>query len=309
MSVITRGIAPELLEPMVDKIFFQEYMEQPQRYKAVYKNVPMDKAFWDDITVAGVGRFQLLPEGMPIAFTNIVQGARRRETTFNFALGLRISHNMRRDEQHGMIQKFVKDLARSASDSQDRFAHGPINDGHSGSIYLGRFEGDGQRRALWSTGHVPLRNTATTHSNKLNPGVAFNADGIKSALNIFATMQSEEERYISMQPDIVFAHPFLRWDIETLLESTNEPTSADNAINVVKGNRIGVTPEYSEKISDTDSWSLWKRGGEALMYLDREKLRTQQTMDDLTMDAIELAYYSCNVAIGDWHSTVGSAPP
>jgi hypothetical protein len=307
--MLMRGIAPELLEPMVDKIFFQEYMEQPQRYKAVYKNVTMDKAFYDDFVVAGVGRFQLLPEGMPISFTNIVQGARRRETVFNFALGLRISHNMRRDEQHGMISKFVSDLARSAADSQDRFAHGPINDGHAGAIYLGRFEGDGQRRALWSTGHVPLRNTATTQSNKLNPGVAFNADGVKSGLNIFATMQGEEERYISISPDMVFAHPFLRWDIETLLESQSVPGSADNDINVLKGNRIGVKPEYSEKITDTDSWSFWKRGGEALLYLEREKLRTQQTMDDLTMDAIELAFYACNVAVGDWRSTVGSSPP
>ena len=306
---IHRGIIPELLEAEIDHIFFQTFMEQPQRYKQVYKVERTGKAYRDDIRIAGVGRFQIMPEGMPVAFTNIVQGTRRRETVFNFALALRISRNAREDEQHGMIRKFVTDLAVSAADSQDRFAHGPINDGHAGSFYLGLFEGDGVRRPLWSTGHVPLRNTAATQSNKLQPVVAFIADGLKSALNIFQTMQSEEERFISISPDKVLAHPDLRWDVETLLESQNVPGSADNDLNVVASNRIGVNPVFTEKMTDTDSWSLWKSGGDALVWLEREALRTQDTMDDLTQDFIAMAFYRCNVLVGEWRYTVGSAPP
>lgn len=306
---IMRGILPELLEAQVDKLFFQEFMEKPQRHTAFTKRVKLNKAYWEDIAIAGVGRFQLMPEGMPVAFTNVVQGTRRRETVFNFALALRISYNMRRDERWDMIKKFVSDLSTSAADSIDRFYHGPINDGFAGAVYLGRFEGDGNRRALWSTGHVPLRNTATTQSNRLNPGVALNADGMKSALNIFATMESEEERPISMEPDILLIHPELRWDAETLLESSNVPGSADNDINVVNRNRIGVSIKYSEKITDRDSWSLWKSGGDAVLALEREGLRTQQAMDDLTQDAIEMAFYSCQVAVGEFRYTVGSAPP
>lgn len=306
---INRGIIPELLEAKADQVFFKTFMEKPQRYKAFAKVERTTKAYRDDIRLAGTGRFQLMPEGMPVAFTNIVQGQLRRETVFNFALALRVSRNAREDERWDMINRFVADLGDSAGDSVDRFAHGPINDGHTGAVYLGLFEGDGQRRSLWNTGHVPLRNTAATQSNRLNPGSAFIADGVKSAMNIFQTMQSEEERYISVEPDMVLAHPDLRWDIETLLDSRNIPGSGDNDVNVVAGNRIGVKPTYSEKITDTDSWSLWKSGKDAVVYLEREALRRQTTTDDLTQDFIYMAFYRCNILIGEWRWTVGSAPP
>ena len=307
--MITRGIIPELLEARADHIFFKTFMEKEPRYKKFAKTERLTKAFRDDIRLAGVGRFQLMPEGMPVAFTNIVQGQIRRETVYNFALALRVSKNARDDERWDMINKFVGDLGDSAADSMDRLGHGPINDGHSGSVYLGLFEGDGQRRSLWSTGHVPLRNTATTQSNKLNPGVAFIADGLKSALDIFATMQSEEERFISVEPDMVLAHPTLRWDVETLLDSQNAPGTADNDTNVVRGNKIGVTPTYSEKITDTDSWSLWKSGKDAVVWLEREALSRASFMDDLTRDMVYAAFYRCQVLVGEWRWTVGSAPP
>jgi hypothetical protein len=307
--MLTRGIIPELLEAKADHIFFKTFTEREPRYKLFAKTEKINKAYRDDIRLAGVGRFQLMPEGMPMAFSNVVQGMMRRETPFNFALALRISYNARMDERWDMINKFVADLADAALDSMDRLAHGPINDGHAGSIYLGLFEGDGQRRSLWNTGHVPLRNTATTQSNKLNPGVAFIADGIKSALDIFATMQSEEERFIAVEPDMVLAHPTLRWDIETLLDSQSAPGTADNDINVLRGNKIGVRPHYSEKITDTDSWSLWKSGKDAVIWLERESLSRTRFSDDMTRDEVYAAFYRCQPLVGEWRWTVGSAPP
>ena len=109
-----RGLLPETLEPFVSKIFFQEFNQAKLLYPEIFNNKPTGLAFVDEFSVAGLGRFAQKPEGTPAAFSDPVQGDRRRTIVLTFALGFRVTMEMQEDEQHGIIAKMPADLAMAA---------------------------------------------------------------------------------------------------------------------------------------------------------------------------------------------------
>ena len=255
-----RGLAPETLEPFVNTIFFQEFEQAPVLYTQIFNNKPSSMAFVDEFSMAGLGRFVQKAEGTPAAFSDPVQGDRRRTLVLTFALGFRVTMEMREDEQHGIIAKMPGDLAMSARDSMERLAWGLINVAFTAAddtAPCGLPEGDGARRTLFDTGHVPLRNPAATQSNRLNPGVALSTAGLESAMTIFRTQQSDEERFINCSPNVLLIHSENEWTAAQLMDSTHEIGSAENQINAVSSSRLGIKTVQSPHLTDTDAWSLW----------------------------------------------------
>lgn len=308
-----RGLLPETLEPYVNHIFFQEFTQQSLLYPQIFKTVTTQMAFVDDFSVAGLGRFVQKPEGTPAAFSDPVQGDRRRTIVLTFALGFRVTMEMREDEQHGIIAKMPADLALAARDSQERLAWGLINVAFTAAddtANCGLPEGDGTRRSLFDTGHVPLRNAGATQSNRLNPGVALSTAGMESALTIFRTQQSEEERFINIEPNALLIHPENEFVAYQLLSSEKEVNTAENQVNAVSSNRIGVKTIMSPYIDDTDSWSLWNTAKSPACWINRKGLTgPTMTTDGQSFDSIYISHYRSNVQIdGNWRAAVGSAP-
>ena len=308
-----RGLAPETLEPFVSEIYFKEFDQQPLLYPEIFNNKPTKLAFVDEFSVAALGRFVQKAEGTPVAFSDPVQGDRRRTMVLTFALGFRVTMEMREDEQHGIIAQMPSDLALAARDSMDRFAWGLYNvtfTAADDTANTGLPEGDGARRSLFDTGHVPLRNPAATQSNRLNPGVALSTAGMETALTIFYTQESEEERYINIAPNKLVIHPTESFVATQLLDSEKEVNTAENQVNTVSRNRIGVNVCQSPYITDTDSWCLMDSTKSPLDWIDRKGLTgPERSTDSQSFDTMFISHYRAAVQInGNWRSAVGSAP-
>ena len=308
-----RGLLPETLEPFVSSIFFQEFEQSPLRYPEIFNNKPTSLAFVDEFSVAGLGRFVQKPEGTPASFSDPVQGDRRRTIVLTFALGFRVTMEMREDEQHGVVAKMPADLAMAARDSMDRLAWGLINVAFTAAddtANTGLPEGDGARRSLFDTGHVPLRNPGATQSNRLNPGVALSTAGMETALTIFRTQQSEEERFINCEPNKLLIHPDNEFVAVQLLDSTQEVNTAENQVNTVSSARIGVSVCQVPYLTDTDAWSLWDTSKSPADWIDRKGLTgPTQSTDSQSFDSIFISHYRAAVQLnGNWRAAVGSAP-
>ena len=308
-----RGLIPEALEPYVNEIYFQEFTQQKLLYPEIFKTITTKMAFVDEFSVAGLGRFVQKPEGTPAAFSDPVQGDRRRTIVLTFALGFRVTMEMREDEQHGIVAKMPADLALAARDSMDRLAWALYNvtfTAADDTAPCGIPEGDGTRRALFDTGHVPLRNPAATQSNRLNPGVALSVAGMETALTIFDTQQSDEERFIRCNPTKLVIHPENRFVADQLLNSEKEPWTDENQINSVERNRIGVRTVSSPYITDTDSWCLLDGAKSPLDWVNRKGLTgPTMTTDGQSFDSIFISHYRAAVQVnGNWRAAVGSAP-
>lgn len=301
-----RGLAPELLEPWVTKIFYQTYAMIEEKWPMLFNTERMTTAFRDTFGMAGLGRFQVKPEGVPVGYSDPVQGDRKRTTVLTYGLGFRITEEAREDDQHGMVQRLPGDLALSARDSRERLAWGLVNDGHTGTTYKGLPEGDGTRRSLWNSGHKRLRDNGTW-SNKADPGSDLSEAGIEAAMINFRKMTSEEDRFISVKPQTLLLPPELEWDAMRLLDTRDRVGSADNDINTV--NRMGLTPMVVEYLTDPDGWSLWGPKGEqghTLVFLDRRALNRRSGTDAQTGDTYFIATYRAEVDFDEARGTYGS---
>jgi hypothetical protein len=308
-----RGLLPETLEPFVSEIYFKEFEQSPLTYPRIFNNKPTGMAFVDDFRVAGLGRFVQKPEGTPASFSDPVQGDRRRTIVLTFALGFRVTMEMREDEQHGIVAQMPSDLAMAARDSQERLAWGLINVAFTAAddtANTGPPEGDAVRRALFDTGHVPLRNAGTTQTNRLNPGVALSVAGMETALTIFKTQESEEERFLNVSPNTLLIHPDNDYVAHQILNSEREPYTAENQVNAVSSSNIGVSPFSSPYLTDTDAWSLWNTSKSPVDWIDRKGLTgPERSTDSQSFDAIFISHYRAAVQVnGNWRSAVGSAP-
>ncbi len=301
-----RGLMPELLEPWVTDIFYQKFTERELMYPKLFNDTPITTAFVDYFGIAGLGRFQVKAEGVPVGYDDPVQGDRKRTTVLSYALGVRFTEEMREDDQHGIISRLPADLANSARDSQERLAWGLVNDAHAGTTYTGLPEGDGTRRSLFNTVHSRLKDGGTW-SNKVSPGVALSEVGLESAMTTFETMTSEEDRYITVTPKTLLIHPENRWEAMRLLESTGRVGTADNDMNTVS--RMGLAPLVVPYITDQDSWSLWaSKGDHTATYLNRKSLTKRSGVDGQTGDMYFIGQYRSEVDFNETRGAVGSAP-
>lgn len=301
----TRGLTPELYEKVSARLVYQTFEQQKQHYPDIFNIDSTDMAFVDSFGMAGFGLFSLKPEGTAVNFDDPVQGDRKREVALTFALGFRWTDEAQEDEQYGMLSKFTADLGMSANYSQDLYAFTMVNDLFTGATFLGNPEGDGTRRALISTAHVPLRNPGTTQSNRLNPGVALSEAGLQSAILLFRLTQSEEERYVNNEPDQLVVHEENEFLAHKLLESEKVIDSNDNTINYVA--RLGIRIKRAPLITDTDSWFIQGKKHD-MRWTNRRKLSSRSGTDTLTGDKMTLSSYRCLVHFAEYRGVVGSAP-
>ena len=300
-----RGLAPEVYEPWVDHIHYQEFAQSPLMWPRLFKTETTDQAFVDDFSFAGLGRYQLKPEGTNINFDDPVQGDRRRTPVLTYALGFRSTMEANEDDQHGLVRNMASDLGGSARDSDDRLAWALPIDGFAGATYTGPPEGDGTRRSLWNTGHVPLKNTAATQSNRLNPGVALSQTGLQTAITIFRRTQSEEERFVENTPSVLLTHTDEEWNAKVILGTTSGLGTSDGDINPMASE--GLSHMQVNYLTDSDAWSLWgdKHG---MTRINRKALTTNTAIDNQTGDRMTMSHWRSNVYIAGWRGTVGSQP-
>lgn len=302
---LTRGIAPELLEPWVKTIFFKKFKERARQYESIFNVTGSTRAFEDDFEVAGLGAYTVKPEGVPLSYDNPVQGDRRRVIMLTFALGFRVTMEMMEDDQHGIISKMPSDLADSAYYSMETLAFGVINDSFSGSTYTGLPEGDGTRRALVSASHVYLRSPGSTWSNALTPAVALSVSGIEAAITMFRTQKNEEERYTVLTPKMLLANEALYWTAHKLLTGDKEAFTADNTANIIA--KEGLQVVTSPHITSTTAWWLFTRKEDhSLTFYNRKGLTFSESSDSDTFDKKYASHYRAAVCFAKGLGTVGS---
>lgn len=291
---------PDVLEPFVTEIFFNRLKMIPPRFPKIFNIESSGRAFEEHLRLAGLGTFQVKREGTAIPYDDPVQGTRVRTIFTVYALGFRVTMEMRDDDQHNIISKMPKDLADSARDHRERIAHDLINNSFSATTYTGL---DGA--ALCAT-HTNLK-TGTSQSNSITPAVALSVSGIQSALTNMRTTTNESDRFISLTPAMLLIPPELEFTAAELLKSDRKPYTADNEINTVATSRIGVTEFVSEFLTDDESWWLLAvKSQHTLTWWNRKSLATDNSMDSQTKDMLYDAMYRAAVAFYDWRGVVGS---
>jgi hypothetical protein len=296
-----RSTLSEVLEPWVTEIFFNNYTREPLIYPQWIKQVPSSKAFEDKFKVAGLGTFNLKPEGTPIAYDEPVQGPRKRVTHSTYALGFRVTEEMQDDDQHNIVGQMPADLSDSARDHQEQIAHQLLNTAFVDTSFTTQ---DGQ--ALCASDHVLLR-TGETASNVQTPGVDLSHTGFEAMLTQIRLTMNDTGRPIVLNPKCVIYHPEQEWEAQRILDSEYEPGTNENQINTMKNSRTGLEAKSSRYLTNTRNWFIISNEHHLTWY-DRKPLALDNSSDAQTKDKLFDARYRASVVPWDWFGVNGSAP-
>jgi hypothetical protein len=292
---------PELLEPFVTKVFFDRLNGIAPVFPSWMNVESSNRAFEEHFRVAGVGSFLTKAEGTPITYDDPVQGARVRTVHTTYALGIRITMELRDDDQHGIISRMAGDLADAARDHRDRLAHDLPNNAFVTTLFTGL---DG---AALCGNHTNLK-TGTVQSNSLSPAVALSISGIQSAITNMRTTTNESDRFVSLTPSMLLVPPALQFTASEILDSQDRPDTTDRATNVTSTSRTGVRAFVSEYLTDTDNWFLLaNKSQHTLTWWNRKGVTPDSSMDSQTKDMLYDSHYRASVAFYDWRGVVGSA--
>jgi phage major head subunit gpT-like protein len=295
----------QLLEANQKTVFFNEHDAQETKYTKLFNTVGSTKAYEDRIKVARLGTFVQKPEGTPVAYDDPAQGTQVRTVHQTFALGWRATEEMMEDDQFNVMSQMSRDLGASATDHMERLAWSLVNDGFTGTNYTG-LEND----VLFSTTHTILKGGATVNqSNVINPAVALSQTGLESIMNMVSTSQSDEGRYINVNPRFLLIHPNLQHLAYVLLNTEFKPGSADNDRNTVITSRSGLEPLVVPYLSSQTNWFVLSGPGDSgntFQWNNRKSLTFSRQQDSDTFDQKFTARYRASVMWSEWRRNFAS---
>ena len=302
-----RAAFAELLEPRLRRVYFNQYMMEPLLYRQVANVISSRRAHEDTIKVSGLGVMVSKPEGTPIAYTDPVQGTRKRVVHVTYALGFRVTLEMQQDDLYSIIDKMPADLGDATRDHQENLFWGVFNDAFAGAVYTGL-----DTAALCTTTHALLKpkpGGATTDSNQVSPGVALSVTGLETALTRMRLTLNESGRQTPIRPSLLIIHPNNAHEAYRLLETQLEPGTNENQLNSVRTSRTGLRPLDVPYLTDTDAWFLVAdKSKHSVIWYNRMSTTFSRGGDSQTKDALYDAMYRASVTFDDWRGVVGSAP-
>jgi phage major head subunit gpT-like protein len=296
--------APDLLEPWVTEIFFNTYSQLEELLGKVFNVKKSTKAFEDTFIVSNLGPFMLKPEGTPISYDDPVQSGRKRTVHSTWSLGFRVTMEMMDDDQHSIISRMPEALGRSARHTREVQAWNRLTNAFGTST--GIPEGDGTARSLCDTAHVRLKDLGTS-SNQASPGVALSVSGLEDAITNFRLTQDEAGLRINLMPKQIVHHPNDEFVAMQILDSQQEPYTADNQINTMS--RMGLTTCSVPYFTDTNNWFLLAdKSQHSLCFYERMNVTFTRNKDSQTKDALFDGCMRFSVTHDDWRGVYGSQP-
>lgn len=290
----------KLLAPGLRKVFFQNYKMFPEEYSRIANVETSKRAYEEELTTAGLGRFESKGEGKSIVYDDPMQGNVKRYTHVSFGLGFRVSREMYDDDLYGVMKKMSKELAMAARQTQELEFASMLDDAFDGNIHTGA---DG--KALCATDH-PL----------LIGGTYANEPSTARDLSIGALRASQErmEKIVNERglPEmrgkgkVIVISPEWQWIAKEIIGSELKPYTADNEINAF--NDMGMSYMVSHYKASTDSWFLLAdKAMHGIKFFWRQKPVFENSDDFDTKDAKFTGYMRFSYGFTDWRGIDGSS--
>jgi len=135
-------------------------------------------------------------------------------------------------------------------------------------------------------------------------GLSFSKTNLITAYNLMSVTNNrkEDDTKMAMSPNAIIANPSLKFDIDEVLNSPDDPSTANRAINTVASL---VKPIYWHYLTDTDQWTLARLqfGLEALKRMNPE---FDMWEDKETKNYQMSVFTRFGVMVNNWRGLVSS---
>ena len=294
---MNRASFAKMLEPGLNTLFGLEYDSYPAEYEAVFESNTSQKAFEEDVLLAGFGAAPTKNEGASVSYDDAGQQWTARYQHETIALAFSITEEAEEDGQYGSIaSRYTKALARSMSSTKEIKAANVLNEATSANI------GDGT--TLLSTSH-PTQNG--NQSNTLATAADLSETSLESILIQISDMKDERGLRIAAQGTQLIIPTAYQFVAERLLESQLRTGTGDNDINAIKsGGYLPKGYHVMRRLTDSDAFFVQTDVPDGLKMFQRSPMKKGMEGDFETGNVRYKVRERYSFGVTDWRGIFGS---
>ena len=302
-GVITTGSHPKALWPGIKAWWGQVYDEHPEEFTALFDTEMSHQNYEEDVQLTGFGLAPVKTEGQGVQYDSEVQGFTTRYTHIAYALGYIVTKEELDDNLYESVsKKRAGALAMSFRQTKENVAANIYNRAFN-STYTG---GDGQ--ALCSTAHP--NTTGGTFANKLTVDADLSEASLEDATIALMGFQNDRGLLINVLPKSLHIARQEYYNAARILKSVNQPTNANNDINVLRANNVfpggAVLNHY---FTSPHAWFIRTNIRDGMKYYSRVGISFDQDNDFDTMNAKAKGYERYSFGWTDPRAVYGSNGP
>jgi hypothetical protein len=297
---------------------FVHWLDLHQRdteYDKIFNIETSKQAFEDEVEFSGLGPLSQKPEATAIIYDDAVQGGTKRYLHLPWALGVRTSFELFRDDQYNLIKQVPKALARSAQFTREQQAFNVFNLGFTNAITTT----DGV--SLFNTQHPLLGGVKATN---IGPGLSsiiaaagtfpnrplvdsdLSVTALQNAMDSFERLVDSQGLPSVLKPKYVLIPPEVRWIAREILGSPHAPYTAENQINSLVAEDLQYC--IGHYLTSNQAWFvLCDKESHQLKYFDRDPLDEDYSDDFDTKSLKQVVYMRFSVGATSWMGVWGSA--
>jgi phage major head subunit gpT-like protein len=302
MAISRAQMMKELL-PGLNALFGLEYKTYDSEYEAIYETESSERAFEEEVKLAGFGAAPVKSEGSSITYDTAQEDFTSRYTHETIAMGFSITEEAVEDNLYDSVSaRYTKALARAMAHTKEVKGAFPLNNAFTGSSFLA---GDGQN--LCDTDH-PLVSGGTV-ANRLAVASDLNETSLEQAVIDMAAFVDSRGLTIAARPRKLIVAPYNQFVATRILETELRPGTADNDTNALRTN--GTVPEgYSVNHFLTNAnrknWFLMTDVPNGMKHFTRTPLQTGMDGDFDTGNVRYKARERYSFGVSDYLGIFGS---
>lgn len=283
----------ELLTPQTTEAFYVGFTADGRRTSVIpqiYRMENSQRAFEDHIGVGqfGSGGWNFEKTGR-VEYDDRNKGYKKTFTHAEFAKGFIVQRKLIDDNQTSVVFDNATELGDSAFRFREKCGAALFNNGFtdSGTDEWGFPIAGPDAVGLLSAAHPYSPSDATTQANE---GVlAITKDNVRATRQLHMAFVDDRGDILNVMPDLLLVPPELEDDALTIVRSTLDPASANNAINPQNGRFQVVTWHY---LTDATAWFMIDSGRmkRDLIWYERIPVEFGREQDFDTFEAKFRAY-------------------
>ena len=296
---ISRAQLAKELEPGLNALFGLEYDRYDKEHTAIYEEESSDRAFEEEVMLAGFGTAPVKGEGSAITFDDAQETYTARYTMETIALAFSITEEAIEDNLYDRLaSRYTRALARSMSQTKQVKAAAVLNNAFRTSYPIG----DGA--ALCSSAHPSLTGD---QRNLLSTAADLNETSLEQMLIDIAGLTDERGLKVAVRGMKLLIPKELQFIAERVLNSTLRAGTADNDINAMKA--MGMLPEgayVNHFLTDTDAFFIKTDAPNGFKLFQRTPIRTAMEGDFDTGNMRFKARERYSFGVSDWRGVFGT---
>lgn len=309
--VMTAANWAELLTPQTTEAFFAGFTQDGRRASLIdrlYRMETSQRAFEEHL---GIGQFS--SEGWNFEDSGRVQyddrrkGYAKRFTHVEFAKGFIVQRKLIDDNLFGVVFDNARELGDAAFRKREKDAAMLFNNAFtdSGTDAAGFPIAGPDGVGLVSAAHPNSDTDSATQSNEGTS--ALTKDAVRSTRESSMATADDRGDILNIMPDMLLVPPELEDDALTLMRSTLDPTSANNAVNPQAGRFTVVVWHY---LTDSNAWFMIDSGRmkRDLIWYERIPVEFGREQDFDTLQTKFRAYMRYSRGFRDWRWIYGHNP-